>query len=149
MESSMKKTIIGLLMPASLGAGALAGPEQATLLEPGEYKVTVRLELPHIEDTNIESTQENICVTAGDAGTHGLGPLSERNPLRKCPLSNVRQDGDTLTFNIVCPGNDAAVGAAKYTMRAEHFDGAIAVKMGGKNMTMIERHSGQRVGSCS
>jgi hypothetical protein len=60
----------------------------------------------------------------------------------------VRRDGDTLTYDIVCAGSDAPVGAAKYTLRAESFEGAIVVKMGGKNMTMIERQSGRRVGGC-
>jgi Protein of unknown function (DUF3617) len=145
----MKRTMIAFPIAALLGANALAGAKDAALLlRPGEYRVTVRVELPHIEDMGGASGVDSICVTAGGAAPHGLAALSNLNPLRRCPSSNLHQSGDTLAFDIVCPGNDAAVGTARYTVRADAFDGAIAVKMGGKNMTMIERQSGRRVGDC-
>jgi hypothetical protein len=142
----MQRSTIALALAGMVGA--VAGAEDARLLQSGEYAVRVRLELPHVEDMGAATKVDRICVTAGDAGTHGLGALGDGNPLRKCPAFNVRHDGPSLTFDIVCPGSDAAVGAAKYTMRADSFEAAIAVKMGGKNMTMIERQSGHRVGRC-
>lgn len=144
----MKMAMIALPMAAIVAAGARAQGERPPLLQPGEYQVTIRLELPHMADVAGASKVDSICVTAGDAGAHGLAVLSELNPVRKCSVSNVLQTGDTLTFDIICPGGDAAVGSAKYTMRAEGFDGAITVKMGGKNMTLIERQSGRRMGNC-
>jgi hypothetical protein len=144
----MTKATIALAIAAVSVAGALAAPDDATPLQPGEYQVAVRLELPHIKETSSATAMASICVKAGEAGTRGLAALDDRNPLRNCPASNVRQDGETLSFDIVCPGGDAAVGSARYTMRAEQFDGAITVKMGGKNMTMIERQSGRRMGRC-
>jgi uncharacterized protein DUF3617 len=144
----MKKAMMSLATAAILGAGAVAEAEEAALLQPGEYLVTIRLELPHIEDVAGTTKVGSTCVTVVDAETRGLVVLSELNPLRQCPASNVLQDGDTLTFDIVCPGTDAAVGSARYIMWAERFDGAITVRMGGKNMTMIERQSGRRAGNC-
>lgn len=140
--------MIALPMAAILGTGAPARAEEVPRLQPGGYQVTIRLKLPHIEVMTGVLDMASICVTAGDAGTHGLVALSDPNPLRKCPASNVLQNGDTLTFDIVCAGSDAAVGSARYTIGAEYFDGTITVKMGGKNMTMIERQSGRRVGNC-
>ena len=110
--------------------------------------MSIRLELPHVEDAGSAAKSESICVTADAAGTHGLRVLSDSNPLRTCPVSSVRRSGDALTFEIVCAGGDAATGAARYTMQAQSFEGTITVKMGGKNMTMFERQSGRRVGSC-
>jgi hypothetical protein len=147
-KDRMKKAIIALAVPALLGASALAGSEEPELLRPGQYRVTVRIEMPHIEDTGAATKVDSICVPEGGIGRHGLPALSDLNPLRKCPASNVLQKAGTLSFNIVCPGNDAAVGSARYTMQTDRFDGAIAVKMGGKNMTMIERQTGRRVGNC-
>jgi uncharacterized protein DUF3617 len=144
----MKKAIVALAIPALVDASAVAGREEPELLRAGEYQVTVRVELPHIEDTGVAAKVVSICVVASDVGRHGLPALSHLNPLRKCAASNVLLNGSALSFDIVCPGNDAAVGSAKYTMQADRFDGAIAVKMGGKNMTMIERQSGRRVGNC-
>src|SRR5262245_54815308 len=145
----MNRAMIALgITAAAVAAGVHVGAEQAALLQPGEYRVRVRLELPNVEDTSDAARWERICVTAGHSGTRALIVLSDSNPLRKCPVSNVRDDGDTLTYDIVCPGSDAAVGAARYSLRADSFEGAIVVKMGGKNMTMIERQSGRRAGSC-
>jgi hypothetical protein len=128
-------------------AGTFCFAATASGLEPGEYEVSVGLELPHVEDTGVVKVTR-ICVTESDNGTHGLVVLSDNNPLGRCPASNVREGGGTLIFDIICPGGNAAVGSARYTLRARDFDGVITMKMGGKNMTMIERQSGHRAGSC-
>lgn len=145
----MSTAMLTLAVLALLSSGGPGRAQGGARLLPGDYQVTIRVELPHMEDVG-HSTEAvyHICVTAGDVGTHGLAALSELNPLRDCPPSSVHHKGDTLTFNIVCPGSDAAVGSAKYTLQDERFAGSITVKMGGKNMTMVERQSGRRVGNC-
>jgi hypothetical protein len=143
----MKKILSAAVFCAAAfmsGRGLGAGPPAA---EPGEYEVSVRLELPHLEDM-ATTKLARICVTGGEGGTHGLAVLGGNNPLARCPASNIHEDGGVLTFDIVCPGGNAATGSAKYTLRAQGFDGAIAMKMGGKNMTMTERQLGRRIGSC-
>jgi hypothetical protein len=144
----MNKAITALPILANLCAGSTAGAEEPVLPRVGRYEVTVKVELPHIEDAGLATQVQSICVAAGDIERRGLPALSDLNPLRKCAASHVLWNGETLSFDIVCPGNDAAVGTARYTIAAERFDGAIAVKMGGKNMTMVERQSGRRVGDC-
>lgn len=134
--------MLGMTIPGTLALGG-----DTLVLHAGEYEVDSRLELPHVEDMGF-SKVANICVTQGDGGTHGLVVLSENNPLSRCPASNVRQDADTLSFDIVCPGHNQAIAWAKYTLGTERFSGAIAMKMGGKNMTMTERQTGRRVGDC-
>lgn len=133
-----------ILLLASLGAGSVAKADG--LLQPGEYQVTMRLELPHVEDMGF-SKEVSICIT--DGGTHGLVVLSDNNPLARCPASNIHQDTDTLTFDLVCEGHNQAVAWAKFTIGADRFDGVFDMKMGGKNMTMTERQTGHRVGVCS
>lgn len=118
-------------------------------LKAGSYEIEVRLELPFL-DTAGAKKAETICVTADKGnGTHGLAVLSENNPLAKCPASNIHQNGNMLTFDIVCPGGNAARASATYTLAAETFKGRIAMKMGGKNMTMTEIQTGHRTGDCA
>jgi hypothetical protein len=124
--------------------GASAHGQEASGLQSGQYEVTVRLELRHVEMAAPKVA--TICVT--ETGTRGLIVLSENNPLARCPASSVRQEGDTLTFEIVCPGRNQAVGSARYTVAPRHFTGVIAMKMGGKNMTMTEHQVGRRIGNC-
>jgi hypothetical protein len=133
----------------SLAAALMVDPgargEEAPGLQPGEYEVTVRLELRHVAMATPKVVK--ICVT--ETGTRGLIVLSENNPLARCPASNISQESNTLTFEIICPGGNQGVGWARYTVAPQHFTGAIAMKMGGKNMTMTEHQVGRRVGNCS
>jgi uncharacterized protein DUF3617 len=139
-----------LLVLALIGL-APAGPVHAgdvVALAPGRYEVRVRVDLPNIEGA-AASALRTLCLPAlGQARNHGLGVLSDNNPLAHCPVSNVRQEGDTLSFDIVCPGGNAAIATAQYHLAAEAFEGRIRMKLGGKNMTMTETQSGRRIGDC-
>jgi hypothetical protein len=141
----MQRCSAVISLAAALMVGSSAHGEEAPGLQPGEYEVTVRLELRHVAMAAPKVVK--ICVT--ETGTRGLIVLSENNPLPRCPPSNTRQEGDTLTFDIICPGVNQAVGSARYTIAPQHFTGVIAMKMGGKNMTMTEHQVGRRVGNCS
>ncbi|HSA80343.1 MAG TPA: DUF3617 family protein, partial [Geminicoccaceae bacterium] len=66
----------------------------------------------------------------------------------KCPARNVRREGATLSFDILCDGRGAAKAHAVYTLKPGAFAGRIAMVMGGKNMTMTEVQAGRRIGSC-
>ena len=136
-----------VLVPLSIVPFALQA-EDATLLTAGQYEVSSRLDLPYVESAGV-TKRSSICITASDGGAQGLVVLSENNPLAKCPASNAHQDGTTLTFDIVCPGGNAATASAKYLLGPQSFEGRIQMKMGGKNMTMMETQNGRRVGSCS
>jgi hypothetical protein len=142
--AEMQRCLVAIFLAAALMLGASAYAEDAPGLQPGNYEVTIRLELRHVEMAAPKVA--TICVT--ETGTGGLIVLSENNPLARCPASNVRRNGDTLTFDIVCPGGNQAVGSARYTVAPQHFTGVIAMKMGGKNMTMTEYQVGRRIGNC-
>jgi hypothetical protein len=141
----MRRCPVAISLAAAAMAGAGAHGEEAPGLLPGRYEVKVRLELRHVAMATPKVT--TICVT--ETGNRGLVVLSENNPLARCPASDIRQDGDTLTFAIVCPGGNQAVGSARYTLAPQRFTGVIAMKMGGKNMTMTEYQEGHRVGDCN
>lgn len=124
--------------------GALAN--QDSNLQSGEYEVQMRLELPHVEDMNVQRAAK-VCIT--ETGTHGIVVLSENNPLVRCPAENIKESAGELTFDLICEGHNQAVASAKFRLHRERFDGAFNMKMGGKNMTMTERQSGKRVGDCA
>lgn len=123
----------------------VAVAETAVSLQPGAYEVTMKLELPHVEDMGVQKT-ETVCIT--DGGTHGIVVLSENNPLVRCPASNIKQADGELTFDLVCEGHNQAMAWAKFQVWADRFSGAFDMKMGGKNMTMTERQAGHRIGAC-
>ena len=129
-------------------AGAARAEESDALLQGGSYEVKVRLELPHVEEWAVDKTR-TICVPEADGAFDAPLPvLSGNNPLAKCPASNVRRDGATLRFDIVCEGRNAARARAVYALAPTAFKGRIWMVMGGKNMTMTEVQVGHRIGSC-
>jgi hypothetical protein len=141
------RPILGLAL-IGLAPASLVQAGDAVMLSPGRYEVSVRLDLPNIEGA-AASTLRSLCVPAQDqAGQHGLGALSENNPLARCPVANVRREGATLSFDIVCPGGNAASASATFHLTSEAFDGRIRMKLGGKNMTLTETQAGRRTGAC-
>lgn len=151
MEPQMTwKSVTSMTLAAALAEAGLAlAGEQLPTLTSGAYEVEVRLELPHLEDMAATKTATICIADSGGNGSGGLVVLSDNNPLAKCPASNVRRYGDTLSFDIVCEGGNQAMATAAYRITAENFQGRIAMKMGGKNMTMTETQRGHRIGDCA
>lgn len=133
---------------AGLIATAAFAPAQSRAEEPlrsGLYEVTYRLELPHVAPGPKEVA--SVCL-ADVGGAKAFPVLSANNPLAGCPAGHARRDGREFSFDIVCPGGNAAKAYALYDLSADAFEGRIAMNMGGKNMTMTEAQRGRRVGDC-
>lgn len=140
----MTRPRLAFLAAAPLALAAFAAAADGAGPRPGAYEVSYRLELPHIESR--DETVTRVCI--GDAAQTGLPVLSGNNPLAHCPVTNVRRDGTELLFDIACPGGNAAKAQALFDLRADGFEGRIAMNMGGKNMTMTEVQRGRRVADC-
>jgi hypothetical protein len=136
----------GPALAAMLAASVACGAETAP--QPGAYAVETRVALPHLEDLNTRSLA-TLCLTADAAHAHGLGSLSANTPLAGCPIAALRQEGATLSFDIVCAGKNQARGSARFVLAPERFEGRITMRLGGKNMTMTEIQSGRRTGACT
>ena len=136
----------GCCLVALLVGPALAA--EPAVLEGGAYEVEVKLGPPQLEDMTGKKVVR-ICLTSeANGNNHGIAVLSDNNPLARCPVSNVRQDGDELTFDIACEGRNSAHASARYRLAPTSFHGRIAMQMGGKNMTMTEVQAGRRTGAC-
>jgi hypothetical protein len=139
----------GAVAAAAAGLGLIAATTSALPDEafaPGSYEVRHRLELPHVA-LNEEATAV-VCLS-GVGAAAGFPVLSANNPLGRCPAANVRRDGDEVSFEIVCPGGNAAKAVGLFRLIPTGFEGRIAMNMGGKNMTMAEIQRGRRVGDCA
>lgn len=142
----MRSIRVGCCLAASLAGPAFA--MEPTMLESGRYEIEVRLELPHLEDMTANRVARLCLTSEANGNNHGIAVLSDNNPLAKCPVSNVRHDGNELTFDIACEGRNAAHATARYVLAPTSFRGRIAMRMGGKNMTMTEIQTGRRTGAC-
>ena len=121
--------------------------DQASL-PAGSYAITTRLELPHLERWAIDKTT-TVCLSGRAAnGRVPIPILSANNPYAACAAANLVIDHGRLEYDVHCPGRDAAMAHATYSLGADHFTGRVAMRMGGKNMTMTEVQRAQRVGDC-
>lgn len=117
-------------------------------IKDGLYEVSVMLDMGATEDLNARKTVE-VCVRSDAAGgAHGLFLLTNNIQLASCPIRNVSETVQSLNFDIICDGIDAGRASAIYTFENDSFEGHIAMRMGGKNMTMRETQSGRRIGDC-
>lgn len=128
---------------------ASIGPAGSTSLKPGLYAIELRVELPNLGDALPPKTIERCIESAHAATSKGFTVLMENNPLTACPASDETTDDDRLTFQIACPGGNAAKATAVFDLASDRFEGRIKMNMGGKNMTMSEVQRGRRIGDCS
>jgi hypothetical protein len=121
---------------------------EPTLPQSGEYEITLRLELPHVERWAVDRTTK-ICLPSirGDSEIP-IPVLSANTPFGKCGAKNHKSDGTMFQYDIVCPGRDAAKAYAKYKLVTEGFSGFVAMILGAKNMTMVEHQHARRIGGC-
>ena len=129
-------------LAAAFALTAVAAANAGEPFRSGSYEIAWRLELPHVEAG--EGGSATVCLS--DTGAFPV--LSANNPLAHCPARNIRRDGRQTSFEIVCPGGNAAKAAARFETRGDAFEGRIEMNMGGKNMTMTESQRGRRVGDC-
>ncbi|MCP1560150.1 UNVERIFIED_ORG: hypothetical protein J2W75_001033 [Methylorubrum zatmanii] len=133
-------------------AALLAGPAVAAepiVLEGGAYEVEVKLELPHLDEITGKKVARLCLTPEANGNNHGIAVLSDNNPLARCPVSNVHQDGNELTFDTACEGKNSAHASVRYLLAPTSFRGRNAMQMGGKNMTMTEVQSGCQRGRFS
>ncbi|ACL55542.1 DUF3617 domain-containing protein [Methylobacterium nodulans] len=130
------------LVSAVLAAG---GPEPVRL-RPGAYEVEVRLDLPHLDEAGARKIVR-LCLAGLPA--QGFPVLSDNTPFAHCPATGLRQEGEAVHFAIQCEGRNAGQGSAIYRLAPEGFEGRIALRLGGKNMTLTELQTGRWRGECA
>lgn len=139
---------IPLILTAVLGVGTYSALSEHLKLRDGAYEVEVRLELPNLQNVPAKSIAK-VCISSKDKKSFGFTVLSKNNPLSGCSSKNLSIENETLTFDIVCQGQRAAEARATFTLGVGRFHGRIDMKMGGKNMTMMETQSGRWIGHCA
>jgi len=82
-------------------------------------------------------------LRTGDA----FGVLGD-NPIQSCPITEYSISGSRVLYRIACPGPNTPTAAGAFDLMPTSYHGVITMDMGGKNMTMSERHRARRLGAC-
>lgn len=110
--------------------------------EPGEYEITSTMEMPGMTMPPQTITQ---CLTQDE-------PVpSESMGESGCEISDMKTDGDTITWTMECSQQGQKVTTeGEMTYSGDTFEGVMTTKMGPQagNMTLKTLISGKRIGSC-
>ena len=146
MKTGMKLMLIMII--TVLPAAALA---QDALLKvtPGKYQIK-RKTAPG-NDPNVAEKIEEKCIY-----DPVFKPESVLPPQGNCKASNVKKDGNTVTFDIDCAGGAKM---PPLTAKAEYSSNGMAISWhivftftdenSGRPLTIIDSAEGKRIGDCS
>jgi hypothetical protein len=135
----------GFVAVAGLYTSSLAS---TVSVEPGLYDLTAQTVLPHLEESLRDATtRSRQCLGTQEAST--LFPLLRHEAFTGCSLVHESSSDGEAHFSLRCSNPQAATGAAHFALQPGGFQAVLHIKMGGKNMTLSQRLSAQRLGACT
>src|SRR5262245_48774208 len=134
---------------AALTLALVAGQGMAAQSETlGYYDLTIEMQMPHLDANLRYATRRHAHCLDRRWLSAAFGSLAY-NALSDCALEHERQEGDTVSYELVCRGGHGTTGAATWHIAADRIVGRLNVTLGGKNMTFSEQISGHRLGDCA
>lgn len=134
------KSVLSFVLSLSLsqlGAPALAA--EAT----GEFwEMTTKMEMagmPAGMAGMMGGPPQKVCLLKGQESK----PVKS-GPDDNCTMSDVKQSGNTVTFNMKCTGKNAMTGSGEITSTPNSFSQRVKMKADGEDMTIVS--TGKRVG---
>lgn len=143
----------GLLRNLLLAACALpvsapqVSPAAGPALDPGLYRVEVRISLPNVQNVAPPLFLDR-CITAADLESGRAFPVLSDNPLKACEPRDYEASERRITYRIECPGPNRGRATGVFDIQPRSYRGTITMNMGGKNMTMSETQAAKRTGDC-
>ena len=135
MKSVLRLVLVSFA--AALGAPALAA--EAT----GEFwEMTTKMEMagmPAGMPGMMGGQPQRVCMLKGQESK----PVKS-GPDDNCTMSDMKQSGNTVTFNMKCTGKNPMTGSGEITSTPNSFNQRIKMKMDGEDMTIVS--TGKRVG---
>ena len=110
-------------------------------MKAGLWEITVKTEMPGMEMPPMKHTQ---CLTKKD-----FVPQGPQQPGQECTVTDVKVDGNTVTWSIQCntPGGKMK-GTGKTTYSGNSFKGTMVMSMPQANMKITTHMNGKRIGDC-
>ena len=144
----MKSRALMILPALLLATGAMA---EGVAIDPGQWEMTMTMEmnssmdLPMVIPPRTTTTTE--CVEKNELGPDDFN-MEEESP---CDVSDVKIDGNTVSWAISCPGPAGSMtGNWSFTSAGDTVEGqgSMTGDMGGQAMDFTMSWSGKRTGEC-
>lgn len=118
----------------------------APTMKPGLWEITTSMEGAGMP-ASMPPTKIKHCYRAED-----LKDLRNTVPEKNsnCKVSNWKESGNTVTWNMACTGEHAMTGSGRITYSGDSYAGTNKMTMshGGQKMTMSQKYNAKRVGDC-
>lgn len=119
----------------------------AVSIEPGQWETTSTVTLPIMPQPQVHTSQQ--CMEEAEFDPEDFNT----DPDVPCELENVREEGNTISWDLTCPdpsGEGNVTGSMEFTSHGDSVTGKgnMTMSMMGQDMTMTVAWQGKRVGDC-
>ncbi len=133
------KSVLSFVLAVSLsqlGTSALAAEATGEL-----WEMTTKMEMAGMPAGmgGMGMPPQKVCMLKGQESK----PVKS-GPDDNCTMSDVKQSGNTVTFNMKCTGKNAMTGSGEITSTPNSFSQRVKMKADGEDMTIVS--TGKRVG---
>ena len=126
---------------------AIAIPFGAVLAEPnlnpGKWEITTQTEMVGMPGMQVPPVTHTQCLEKGEMVPQSEGESEE------CKVSDIRVEGDTVSWKVVCSGKNGAMeGTGEITYHGDTMEGTMDLVITGAGMKIKNTISGKRIGPC-
>lgn len=126
------------LFASVLGMVSVPSPAKAEQAACRMYDVLVETVMPHLEENLRQAAVRELrCLMPGNVPA--TFPLLGHPALQGCRLGDERQAAETASYSLLCGEGSGTNGSARWERWNSRIMGTLEVKLGGKNMTLIQR----------
>jgi len=119
---------------------AFAGPD----INPGKWEITTETEMVGGPGMNVPAMTHTQCLEGGSPV-----PQGKTAPQQECQVTDVVQNGDTVSWKITCSGQSGEMeGSGEVTYSGDTMSGTMDMIIKGAGMHIKNKISGHRIGDC-
>jgi hypothetical protein len=113
-------------------------------MQDGLWEITVRMEMPGMPALPPQVMQQ--CITPQDTQDPRRTVPADKN----CEVRNVKQEGNSLSWDMQCRGDTPMTGQGRMTAAGASYSGEMNMRIteGGQAMNVRQVMAGKRLGPC-
>ncbi len=134
------KKLMFLLAIVSLVALPLGSALAKPNLNPGKWEITTQTEMAGMPGM-IPPVTHTQCLKAD--------VLVPQKTSKECKITDIKQDGDAISWKIVCSGKDGEMeGTGTVIYKGDTMSGTMDLVIKGEGMRIKNTITGKRIGNC-
>jgi hypothetical protein len=135
--------VVGAVLVLSIAAFA------QNVRRDGRWEIKMEMDMPGMP-AGMPPMTTTQCITPEEAAN----PQKMAPPMGRggrgggnCTVSDYKVDGNKVTYNVKCDGQQPMSGSGEFIYAADSYTGVMTMDMGGRG-SMKMKHTGKRLGDC-